>query len=125
MEEGTHKSQKDWEWENRRLCSDESCIGVIGPDGNCKECGKPYKGDEPFVPFQTEADESDDSYADEFEEDSAMEPEAEDEDEVDTETQSQEDLDWDNRILCSDESCIGVIGPDGNCKECGKPYQGK
>lgn len=32
--------------------------------------------------------------------------------------------DWKNRILCSDESCIGVIGPDGRCKECGKPHTG-
>jgi hypothetical protein len=31
----------DAEWDNRRLCSDENCIGVIGPDGRCKECGKP------------------------------------------------------------------------------------
>ncbi len=28
--------------------------------------------------------------------------------------------DWDNRILCSDEACIGVMGPDGRCDECGK-----
>ena len=34
----------DDDWENRTLCSDESCIGVIGPDGRCKECGKAYKG---------------------------------------------------------------------------------
>jgi hypothetical protein len=34
----------------------------------------------------------------------------------------QDDSDWDNRVLCSDGNCIGVIGPDGNCKECGKPY---
>ncbi len=27
------------------------------------------------------------------------------------------------RILCSDGTCIGVIGPDGRCKECGKPYR--
>ena len=27
---------------------------------------------------------------------------------------------WDNRVLCNDESCIGVIGPDGRCRECGK-----
>lgn len=32
------------EWENRILCSDGNCIGVIGPDGRCKECGKPYEG---------------------------------------------------------------------------------
>lgn len=31
------------EWEDRVLCSDGTCIGVIGPDGKCKECGKPYK----------------------------------------------------------------------------------
>lgn len=30
---------------------------------------------------------------------------------------------WENRILCSDGTCIGVIGPDGKCKVCGKPYQ--
>ena len=31
------------------------------------------------------------------------------------------DEDWEKRVLCSDEACIGVIGPDGKCKECGKP----
>ena len=30
------------------------------------------------------------------------------------------DSDWDNRELCSDGSCIGVIGKDGKCNECGK-----
>jgi hypothetical protein len=30
---------------SRKLCSDGSCIGVIGPDGRCKECGKPYTGE--------------------------------------------------------------------------------
>jgi hypothetical protein len=44
MENVDKKSQSDLEWENRTLCSDESCIGVIGPDGRCKECGKPFKG---------------------------------------------------------------------------------
>jgi len=38
------------------------------------------------------------------------------------ENETQVDLEWEQRILCSDESCIGVIGPDGLCKECGKPY---
>lgn len=31
-----------------------------------------------------------------------------------------ENIDMDNRTLCSDESCIGIIGPDGQCTECGK-----
>jgi hypothetical protein len=34
----------DEDWENRRLCSDGNCIGVIGADGRCRECGKPYAG---------------------------------------------------------------------------------
>ena len=28
------------------------------------------------------------------------------------------------RVACSDGSCIGIIGPDGKCTECGKPYTG-
>ncbi|MDR1608461.1 MAG: zinc ribbon domain-containing protein [Deltaproteobacteria bacterium] len=24
----------------RQLCSDESCVGIIGPDGLCTDCGK-------------------------------------------------------------------------------------
>jgi hypothetical protein len=34
-------------------------------------------------------------------------------------------IDFDSRKLCSDGTCIGVIGPDGRCKECGKPYAGE
>lgn len=26
---------------NRRLCGDDTCIGVIGADGRCSVCGKP------------------------------------------------------------------------------------
>ena len=28
----------------RTACSDGNCIGIIGPDGKCTECGKPYTG---------------------------------------------------------------------------------
>ncbi|MBW2320569.1 MAG: hypothetical protein JRF31_06925, partial [Deltaproteobacteria bacterium] len=42
---GEEKSDLDLEWEQRKLCIDESCIGVIGPDGRCKECGKPYESE--------------------------------------------------------------------------------
>ncbi len=34
------------------------------------------------------------------------------------------DIDWEHRVLCSDGNCIGVIGPDGHCNECGKKYEG-
>src|SRR5437762_1158841 len=36
------------EWDQRQLCSDGACVGVIGPDGTCKVCGRaaPNWGDE-------------------------------------------------------------------------------
>jgi len=40
-----------------------------------------------------------------------------------TEAEGAEGNDWGQRILCSDGNCIGVIGPDGRCKVCGKPLQ--
>ncbi len=33
-----------------------------------------------------------------------------------------EEGDFDNRVLCSDGTCIGVIDERGVCKVCGKPY---
>ena len=86
------------EWESRTLCRDESCIGVIGPDGHCTECGLIYN-----------------------ESDSEM-----GEDEIDGQedrAESGDNDEWESRTLCRDESCIGVIGPDGYCKECGLRYQ--
>jgi len=98
------KSQEEIDWENRTLCIDESCIGVVGPDGRCKECGKPLdSGQQEEIPAEQDM------------------PDADTEPWDDDEAESQEDTDWENRTLCVDESCIGVIGPDGRCKECGKP----
>jgi predicted Zn-ribbon and HTH transcriptional regulator len=111
-----NKTQEDLEWEQRRLCSDESCIGVIGPDGRCKECGLPYSG--PFDVTKTETVPSD------IEEDDPEEEINEESEEIETlDTETLTDSEWEQRTLCSDESCIGVIGPDGLCKECGKPYE--
>ncbi len=31
-------------------------------------------------------------------------------------------IDFEDRILCSDGTCIGVINEQGVCKVCGKPY---
>lgn len=35
----------------------------------------------------------------------------------------KEDNDFSKRVLCSDGNCIGVIGEDGLCKVCKKPYK--
>jgi hypothetical protein len=94
------------DWGQRTLCSDESCIGVIGSDGRCKECGKAYGGVLPETALQ-----------------SVSEAPVADTTEVSSEPVEPQDVDeeWEHRRLCSDESCIGVIGADGRCKECGKP----
>ena len=95
---------KDEDWENRILCSDESCIGTIGPNGKCRECGKPYEGE---LPEKSSAS-------------SGQNMVAEEKTPVSSKAETESD-DWEERILCSDESCIGTIGKDGKCRECGKP----
>jgi len=129
MENEENKNQTDLEWEQRTLCSDESCIGVIGPDGRCKECGLPYAGgpaeniERPPADGDFEEAVEDDDADEDMEEFSADEDTEEFSTDEDVETIT--DLEWEQRTLCSDESCIGVIGPDGRCKECGKPYDSK
>jgi len=105
-------------WESRILCSDGNCIGVIGADGLCKECGKKYEGELP------------ENIAVEKEEPAEVENEAVQNEAMPAETaesnsseESPADDDWKHRVLCSDGNCIGVIGPDGKCKECGKPVE--
>lgn len=99
------KKSDDTGWDDRKLCSDGNCIGVIGPDCMCKVCGKPESA-------EPEA----------FQEDSLLLDEEED---MPDEVQDGEDGDddWDSRLLCVDENCIGVIGPGGCCNECGKPHK--
>ncbi len=95
---------EDEDWEKRTLCSDESCIGTVGSDGKCKECGKVYKGELPAGHGV-----------------SNIQKAVVEEKEPVLSGNTDSDDDWDKRVLCSDEACIGVIGSDGKCKECGKP----
>jgi hypothetical protein len=104
----------DLELDDRQLCPDGACIGVIGDDGRCKVCGRaaegepaPRAGRDLFAPADG-ADGPDES-------DEADEPDEPDE------PDSSEDAAWDDeRQLCPDGSCIGLLGPDGRCKVCGK-----
>jgi hypothetical protein len=90
---------------SRELCPDGACIGVIGPDGTCKECGKvsPTATQDP----RHRGMRSEEQAEEELERARAIgsfEPPPEE---------------FDDRELCPDGACIGVIGPDGRCKECG------
>jgi hypothetical protein len=118
------KKITDREWSQRILCSDESCIGTIGPDGRCRECRKRYAGELPSgLDKGLESAELD--TGSEAPEASEMEgagkvDEASETDAADDYEDSPENEDWAQRVLCSDENCIGVLGPDGRCNECGK-----
>src|SRR6478672_1535161 len=110
----------DLDFANRRLCPDGACIGVIGKDGRCKECGRKDPGaKDRALAGEPEAEERDEvEAADEAE--AEAEAEATDEDE-ESETEDEEGgaPDWGDRRLCPDGACIGVIGSDGKCGECG------
>jgi len=117
------------DWESRQLCSDGNCIGVIGPDGRCKECGKPAEGGAPPQPQDVDetAPEAPSAEYDAGEAAPAAEGPAggaaPDAGGNAAETAESDDDDWANRRLCPDGNCIGVIGPDGKCKECGRPAE--
>ncbi len=113
-------SVSDTDWENRILGRDGNCIGVIGANGRCAECGLIYdasqKNDDNFEPENIAAIETDDAAYD----DNAVDDDEEAFKSVDDEDTFISDSDWENRTLCSDGNCIGVIGADGCCRECGK-----
>ena len=98
---------KNEDWDKRVLCSDGACIGVIGLDGKCTECGKTYDGVK-AAPCASDAPDQADSQKHNVGKDGSSD-------------YSVTDEEWDKRVLCSDGACIGVIGLDGKCTECGKP----
>ena len=86
----------------RKLCADGACVGVIGDDGRCGECGRTEAeaeaGAEPreLGGAIIEADFG-----------GAPAPDA--------------GGGFDSkRRLCDDGSCVGVLGDDGVCRVCGR-----
>jgi len=98
---------KTEDWEKRTLCIDESCIGTIGADGRCRECGKAYRG---ALNYDTATVEENREPSKAVLADVNKSAE-----------ETVSDNEWEKRTLCIDESCIGTIGVDGRCRECGKP----
>ena len=104
-------SDERFNLEERVLCSDDTCIGLVGPDGRCKTCGAVYTGLEPLPDAASgtspvSVDPEDDKR------ETAVPPPT---DEGDTSHDVSE------RVCCRDDTCIGIIGEDGKCGTCGKP----
>ena len=94
-----------FEPEDRELCPDGACIGVIGPDGRCKECG--LAGLTSTLDPRAQGLRSEEEISDEVEAHV-----------VAYSTPAAPD-DFEDRLLCSDGGCIGILGPEGCCTECG------
>ncbi len=107
------------DWENRILCRDGNCIGVIGANGRCAECGLIFDAslanDDNFEPDDISAIETDDAACDDN-----IADDWDKHGSVGDEESFIPDSDWEKRMLCTDGNCIGVIGSDGCCRECGK-----
>jgi hypothetical protein len=88
-------------WDDRQLCPDGACIGVIGGDGRCTVCGT---ADPSWSPDRPRA---------------AAPPVAAAVVAPPLAAAGDEPAGWDDRQLCPDGACIGVIGGDGRCTVCG------
>jgi hypothetical protein len=95
-------------WDDRALCPDDNCIGVIGESGCCSVCGRRGEGSPELAQRRADSPRRDsDTPPDAALSDAERSSEAEGED------------GFSDRELCPDESCIGVLSPDGVCKVCG------
>lgn len=105
------------DWDQRVLCPNGACNGLIGPEGTCKVCGHvmPNWGDERMRGLGEDADEPDEDERGDDDED------GDDADEAESAAASGEPpAEWEERKLCDDGACVGVIGENGLCTVCGK-----
>jgi hypothetical protein len=82
--------REEFDEADRDLCPDGNCTGLIGADGHCKVCGLGKDGSHAHVAAHEE----------EHREEAAS-------------------FDDDDRKLCPDGNCTGLLGDDGRCKVCG------
>jgi hypothetical protein len=102
----------------RRLCPDGTCVGLIGDDGRCKVCGAAADGAEPDA---VDSGANTGAHPNEGggggEEDDVTLPRT-----LGDVARLDDGATFDPaRRLCSDGSCLGVIGADNRCNVCGRP----
>ncbi len=127
------------EWDQREVCPDGACVGVLSSDGTCKVCGKRGRAAAAVTTADAEGSgnalrgeatdfDEDDEYYYEDEEHGDGQGSDDDEDEDDDDDEGEPDADeegvatvgWSDRKLCPDGGCVGVIGENGTCKVCGR-----
>ena len=105
--------------DERALCPDDACIGVLDPAGRCKLCGRQGTAAAPGSrPSQSSPELPGLPGAAPDPQSAAPDPAA-----AALAPGPSADADRDDfadRRLCSDPSCIGVLDPNGHCKVCGR-----
>jgi hypothetical protein len=86
--------------ENRELCADGNCLGVLVA-GKCNVCGLSPNGPVPSTPASREM----------VAEGGHIEA---------AEADATGAFDDDDRRLCPDGACTGLLGSDSKCKVCGR-----
>ena len=101
---------EDDDFAARVLCTDPLCIGLVGADGRCAECGAegPVLTDEQRAQMVRAAAEA-----------QADVPVQAVREALETAAGGAPEDAFDDRQLCPDAGCIGILGDDGRCKVCG------
>lgn len=94
--------------DDRELCIDGACVGLVGPDGRCKVCGLAAREGTPYR-------EAPATPPDELVPGADVELVS-----APTAPTAPTGDDWEDRRLCADGACIGVLGADGRCTTCGR-----
>lgn len=116
-----HMSEPDSQtaWEVRALCPDGNCLGVLDASGQCRLCraqGQPGPGVAPTTAARLPGDESD-AASDEPSADVAAPVHS-----AAVDRTAETDEDSDDRELCREGACLGVLDRHGRCHECGQSW---
>jgi hypothetical protein len=111
--------------DKRELCPDGMCVGVIGPDGRCKVCGKQGTGktatSEADAPSRKEQDVAANAPKESSSSDEWRPLSVPGGAPVEASSKSADRPDWEReRVPCPDGMCTGIIGRNGRCGTCGK-----
>lgn len=109
----------DFDAATRELCPDGSCTGVLDVAGVCKVCGA--KGTPPLRAATAAADGGGDVAApfDELVDAGGVVATSDADADADFKAAGDAPFD-DDRQLCPDGNCIGVLDDAGRCKVCGR-----
>ena len=122
MNEPDFKDRDAFDEAERELCPDGNCTGLIGSDGKCKTCGLALAGYQPrpvageWAARPAAADSAADDDGRRAAAVDGLAPDADDGLAVGGMSIDGDD----DRQLCPDGNCIGLIGSDGKCKVCGR-----